>query len=147
MHINLAVLGTRSINWDDSYYKRISFPLANNEGVALVVKSSYIDIMIYVSIMTNEIPNKTYSLFISKGEKSLKLIDLSIDDFKKCELENMNRRGGYKYVLVWSGLNYNITYNSKLGEGEYMVALCENKENDKPTLLLSTPIYLVDNGD
>ena len=112
-----------------------------------MVKSSYIDIMIYVSIMTNEIPNKTYSLFISKGEKSLKLIDLSIDDFKKCELENMNRIGGYKYVLVWSGLNYNITYNSKLGEGEYMVTLCENKENDKPMLLLSTPIYLVDNGD
>lgn len=141
MHINLGVLGTQSINFFRDYSKRCAFPIANNESIVKVGEGNVIDIMLYVSILTNEIPTNDYEIFIRKGSKYLKICCIGITDFKSHKISNDGGLEGYKFYLLYSGIRYNIKFEPKIGVGEYMVDLYEANEG-KSKLLLSTPIYV-----
>lgn len=141
MHVNLAVLGTQPISIFRDISKRCSVPIANNDSIIEVVEGNVMDIMVYVSILTNEIPTNEYKVYIRKGNKSFLMNRIDINDFKVHKISKENNLGNYRICLLYSGLHYNIPFDRNIGLGEYVVDLYEVIDG-KRNLLISTPVYV-----
>lgn len=141
MNVNLAVLGTQPIKLYNEFSKRFAVPIANLDSTINVVEGDVMDIMLYVSIMTNEIPTNEFKLYICKGEMSFELCCLDVNDFKVHTFPEENTYNDYKCCLIYSGISYNIPFEPTLGFGDYVIALTEVNDNSEK-LLVTAPIHV-----
>lgn len=141
MHVNLAVLGTQPIKLYKEFSKRFAVPVANLDSIINVVEGDVMDIMLYVSIMTNEIPTNEFKLYIGKGDRIFEMCCINVNDFKVHMFSEENAYSDCKCCLIYSGIRYNVPFEREIGFGDYVIALTEvGADNEK--LLVTVPIHV-----